>query len=105
MNHDVLDSLYAAKRELTRVIVATASQTLPPDALQQLLQQRDQVVWTINRFLVANLTSSLAQINQACASIDDSTKRLKDLASTADDVAKAINIASQVIGAATGLLG
>jgi hypothetical protein len=104
VNHEVLDGLYAARRELTRIIVATATQTVPGDALQQLLQQRDHIVWTINRILVSDLTSSLADIVKLSEAIEDSTKQLKALTSTAEDVAKAINIASQVLGAAAGLV-
>lgn len=103
MNHDLLDGLYATRRELTRIIVDTASQTVPPDALQQLLQQRDHIVWTINRILVSDLTASLADINKTTTALDDSTKQLKELTSTAADVAKAISIASQVLAAAGGL--
>jgi len=105
MSHDLLDGLYAARRELTRIIVATASQTVPPESLQQLLQQRDHIVWTINRILVADLTSSLADLDKAISGVEDGTKQLKDLTSTAADVTKAINIVSQIVGAAAGLLG
>ncbi len=105
MNHDLLDGLYASRRELTRIIVATASQKVPEDSLEQLLQQRDHIVWTINRILLSQLTASLADIHGATESIGHSTDELAKLASTAKDVSKAINIAGQILSAAGGLLG
>ena len=103
MNHDLLDALYAARRELTRIIVATAVENVSTDSLQELLQQRDHIIWVINRILVSDLTSSLADVTKACGAIEDSTTQLKTLTSTAADVAKAISIANQVLGAAAGL--
>ena len=104
MNHDLLDGLYATRRELTRLLVQTATENVPTSVLQELIQKRDHVIWTVNRILASDLTSSLADVSKAVDAIDASTDGLKALTGKAEDIAKAIGIANQVFTAAEGLL-
>jgi hypothetical protein len=105
MHHDLLESLYAARRELTRIIVATGAQNVTADALQQLLQRRDRITWTINRILVSDLTSSLAEIDEACTAIDAVTTQLQKVTTTASDLADALVLSANVLDVATRLVG
>lgn len=104
MHHDLLESMYGARRELTRIIVGTGAQNVTADVLQQLLQRRDRVTWTINRILVSDLTSSLAQIDQACTAIDAATTQLRKVTSTEADIAQALALSAGVLAVATQLL-
>jgi hypothetical protein len=104
MNHDLLESLYAARRALTDLIVSTGSATIPNDALQMLIWQRDQIVATINRVLVADLSSAVADVAYVCKLIDTSTNALKGLSATADDVGKAVGIVNDILGVAGKLI-
>ena len=104
MNHDLLDSLYASRRELTRLIIATGSQNISPDLMQGLVQQRDLITWTINRVLAADLAASVADVAQVAAAIDASTDKLKSLSAIAADIETAIGVVNDVLGAADSLL-
>jgi hypothetical protein len=105
VNHvELLDRLFAARRELVRLGAATASVTVPEDVLTGLLERRDQLNVQIQSMIAADLGAAMAEIDDACKAIDDATAELRRLGATAADLTKAIAITKKVLDVAGGLL-
>ena len=71
---EILDSLYATRRRLAVLIAQTAIETVSPDKLHALVLQRDRVVWLINRFIVADISASLADTEAALQRLTEATR-------------------------------
>ena len=100
---DLLAGLYRARRELTRLVIATAPHADEQDLLELLLDERDLLVWQINRIDLSELTASVAQMTAACAVVDHATDQLKSLTSTIANVNKALALSAEIIGVAGGI--
>jgi hypothetical protein len=105
VNHiELLDQLFATRRELARLTAAIAAAGAPEASVTSLRQRRDQLNIQIQGLIAAGLSASLAEIDAACKVIDVSTGELKRLSGTASDVATAISITAKVLDVAGGLL-
>ncbi len=100
---DLLDRLYRARRELTRLIIATSPKPDEHEQLEKLLDERDKLVWEINRINLSELTAATAQVETACEAIASATEQLKSLTSTIENINKGLALASEIVGAASGL--
>jgi hypothetical protein len=104
---ELLDSLYGARDEVTRLIASSSpGQPNAPDlaTVQALIQKRDQITWTIETLIAADLDAPMADYEKACQQIDDATSKLKALQSAANDVKTAIGIISQVVSTASSIV-
>lgn len=101
---ELLDGLYATRRELLRILVATGSQTMDGDQVKRLVEKRDQITWTINAIIDGELLASMADVDKACEAVDASTKELKHLTAIAKDIDTAINVAKKVVDVAAGAI-
>jgi hypothetical protein len=99
----LLDRLYAARKQLNRLIILTAPQPDEVDKLEQLLERQNKLVWQINRLAQSDLVASAAGIDKACAGIDASTKKLQALTAKVHNIAKAITQADKVIAIAAAI--
>jgi len=93
----LLDSLYAARKQLNRLIIATAPEPDEVDELEVLLEKQNKLVWEINRLVQSELVASAAGLAKASAAIDQSTKKLRALTAKVHNIAKAIATADKVI--------
>lgn len=100
---ELLDRLYLARRELTRLIVFTAPRHDEVERLERLVYERDQLVWQINRINQSELTASLAEVGRAVDAIDAAVGRLRVLAATAANIEKASSITGAILEVAGGL--
>jgi len=106
MNRDeLLDQLYATRRRLTVLIAKTAVENVDPDALHSLVVQRDRIVWLINQFILADISASMADTEAALQRLGAAADELSQLRSSADDLAKAIDVTKTIVSIASGLLG
>ena len=101
----LLETLYAARRQLTLLIVRTAPLPNEEASLEDLLEARDRLVWTINRINLSELTASLAQSTDACDEIEAAVEKLKALTATVSNIDKALGITATVLNAASAVLG
>lgn len=101
---ELLDPLFAARRELVRLSAATASTVVPEQVLEGLLQHRDRLNIQIQSLIAANLSASLAEIDEAARTINDAAAELRRLSATATDLTKAITFTKQVLDVTGGLL-
>jgi hypothetical protein len=100
----LLDSLYLARRKVTRLIVLTARDPEQAEVLQRLNDQRERLVWQINIINLSELTASLAQIDQAEEVIARSTNELQALTATAANIDKTLTITGEILGVVAGLV-
>jgi hypothetical protein len=105
MNHiEILDRLFAVRRELLRLTIATASQAVSETALEQLLAYRDQVNVIVQGMIANNLAASVADLSKECATLDAFNTQLKSLAGTEADVLKAIDLTRSALNGLTPVL-
>ena len=96
---DALDSLFAARDQVTRLIIHTVPPAGGTDAeLLALVQKREQLSVAIARLIQADIQETSAQLDDAARQIDACTAKLQDLAAKVESVTTAINVVSQVLG-------
>ena len=96
---ELLDGLYAVRRDLLRKIMSTGTAQIDPAQLRTLVTQRDQITWTINALIDAELQASVS-IDDACKEIEDSVQQLDHLGNVAADIDKTISITKTVLDVA-----
>lgn len=101
---ELIGSMYAARSELLRVIIASAQATVDPDKLHELVRSRDAFTWTINALIDAELLASVGSIDDTCKKVDQATSSLRKLTDIANDIDKAIGYGKAALDAVTGLL-
>ena len=105
---ELLDDLYGARDVITQLVIdASPGQGAnSPDqsTLQSLLQKRDQITWTIEQIIGADLDATMADYEKACQQIESATAELKTLKTTADGIKTGIDLASQIVTAAGAIL-
>jgi CHASE3 domain sensor protein len=101
---ELLDGLYATRRELLRLLVATGATTADEVQLHLLVQRRDQITWTINALIDGELGATMAELDKAYQVVEGSTKQLKGLTAVAKDIDIAIGIAAHVLDVATAIV-
>jgi hypothetical protein len=101
VNHiELLDRLFAARRELSRIIVATANAQVSPGSVQDLLTVRDQLNVQIQTVILGDLSAATADLQTACDKIDAATAKLEKVTEVAQQIDKAVKLAQQIIDAA-----
>lgn len=106
MNSDeVLEQLFAAQLRLTQLITGSGPHAVAPAQLEALLAQRDKVMAAIDKVNVAVLAGTFHDSEAALSNLRNATTKLEHLTSVADDLAKAIDIAKDVVSVATAILG
>ena len=101
---EVLDGLYAVRRALLHTIMLTGSADVDQEHLRTLVAMRDQITWTINALIDAELMASVSSIDDACKQIDASVTELGQLSNVAADIDKAITITKTVLDVAGKLI-
>jgi hypothetical protein len=101
---ELLDQLFDARRELTRIIVGTADTQVPSDALAQLMTKRDQLNVQIQFLVLAEIKASIAQLDEARAAIGAATGDLKHLQSVAKDIQTGVSVAEKIVSVVGSLL-
>jgi hypothetical protein len=101
---ELLDGLYAVRRDLLHKIMSTGSTEIDPERLKTLVTRRDQITWTINALIDAELLVSASAIDDACKQIEAAAHELAHLTHLAADIDKAISIASTVLEIAGKLI-
>lgn len=101
---ELLDSLYTTRRELLRLIMASAQTHVDPAKLVALVQKRDAVTWTINALIDAEVQASVGDIATALTGIEAAAKALHGLDDIVGDIDKAIGYAKDAVDAATSVI-
>jgi len=97
---ELLDGLYATRRELLRLAIGTSD----PAARQQLVERRDEITWLINSLIDAEQLASMTGLDAACAEIDSSVRELQHLTAVAKDIDSAITITKKTLDIAGSVI-
>jgi aspartate oxidase len=102
-NDKLVEKLYAARKQLARLIIRISPEPGEVKQLETLLERQNELVAQINRLNLSALVASTAGIAKATDEIDKATKKLKALTAKAHSIAKAIAVADKVIAIAAAI--
>ena len=106
MKSDVLDSLFAARRKVSRLIIALS----PKDdreraSLDDLLRDRDRLTAAINQVIDQQFTASWSKLDGAASELSIATLKLEAVEAKVDRLESALKIVDEVLAAAAKVVG
>ena len=102
-NDELIEKLYAALKQLDRLIDHLAPEDDEVEQAEELLNKHSELVAHINRLNMSALVASTATITKDAAAIDNATKKLKSLTAEAHNIATVIEVADKVIAVAAAI--
>jgi hypothetical protein len=106
MKSDVLDTLFAARRKVSTLIIALAPRNDAERAsLSALLRDRDRLTAAINQVIDQQFTASWSRLDAAASELAGAGQKLEAVEGKVEKIESVLGLVDEVLGAAAKVVG